>query len=87
MGSEKLLACGRPLAVPDRVLPCKAVTGLVVKIPTCITVQAEGRVQCSSVQGWGGVQRSTVQRWGEGAAPLRWSWSAYGSEVGKAAQT
>lgn len=54
MDSEKLLACGRPLAVPDRVLPCKAVTGLVVKVPTCITVQAEGRVQCSSVQGGGG---------------------------------
>lgn len=45
----------------------------------------EGAVQLSSR--WGGVQRSTVQGRGEGAAPLRWSWSAYGSEVGKVAQT
>lgn len=41
----------------------------------------------SSSGGEGAVQLSS-RWWGEeGAAPLSWSWSAYGSEVGKAAQT
>lgn len=106
MGSEKLLACGRPLAVLDRVLPCQAVTGLVVKVPTCTTIQGVGGGAAQHSSRWG-VRRSTVQDGGrrgqrsstvqsggvcrvqgggEGAAPLRWSWRAYGSEVGKAAQ-
>lgn len=65
MGSEKLLACGRPLAVLDRVLPCQAVTGLVVKVPTCTTIQGVGGVQLSTVQG-GGCGAAQFKMGGEG---------------------